>query len=405
MSKLPVALEFIQGACDLLPDHPFAVRLWDGRVFTPSAGEPKFTLVLRRADLLERLLADAGWRTMGEAYLRDELDIEGDMEQVYPLAELLQTMAASRDDAADGDGLERFAQDGVEAHTRERDAAAIEYHYDQSNEVFHRVTDPTFNYSCAYYHERTDTLEQAQRQKMDRVCKKIGVADGDRVLDIGCGWAPILSWVAGHYDVEITGVTISQAQAEFARARLEREGVASRARVALCDYRDIDESRPFDKIISLGMVEHVGVKNLPVYFAKAYRLLRPGGLFALQGVSSSVSEASTTGIDFTHSYLFPDADMPYLAQYLEAAQAAGFEVRDVENMREHYAWTHRAWRRALEDQRATIVAEVGEARYRALRVLFSYSTHYFLRGKCSVYQFVLWRPHGDRPALPLRRPV
>ncbi|MCB9705418.1 MAG: class I SAM-dependent methyltransferase [Myxococcales bacterium] len=389
----------------MLPDHAFAVRLWDGTLIEPEAHQPRFTMVLRHPEVFAKFMASSDWRTLGEAYLRDEIDIEGDIEQVYPVAEYLQeSFGTALAERGGGVGLSPFASDDPEAHTKERDAEAIEYHYDMGNEAFSKILDVTQNYSSAYYHRPDSTLEEAQRNKVHRICRKVGLRGGDRVLDIGCGWGAVLSHVAGEYDATITGVTISKAQAEFCRARMLREGKEARAQVEICDYRDIDERQTFDKIISLGMVEHVGVKNLRAYFDKAFRLLRPGGVFGLQGVSSSVSEATTEAIAFTKSYLFPDADMPYLAQYIQAASEAGFEVRDVENLREHYAWTHRAWRHNLEANEAAVIAEIGRDRYRALRVLFSYSTHYFLKIKCSVYQFVLWKPAGDRPAdLPLKR--
>ncbi|MCA9657206.1 MAG: class I SAM-dependent methyltransferase [Myxococcales bacterium] len=399
-----MAQDFLTEACSMLPEHAFAVRLWDGTTVSPEGFTPRFTLVLRHPEIMAKFMASSDWRVLGEAYLRDEVDIEGDMEHVYPVAEFLQEkFGTDADEVASGD-LDPFASADPQAHTKERDAEAIEYHYDQGNEAFAKILDDTQNYSSACFYADDGDLRQAQLNKMERVCRKIGLRDGDRILDIGCGWGAVLSYVSERYRATINGVTISKAQAEFCRARLAKEGVEGRASVEICDYRDIDEAAPYDKIISLGMVEHVGVKNLPVYFAKAFKLLRPGGLFALQGVSSSVSEATTEAIEFTNSYLFPDADMPYLAQYIQAASEAGFEVRDVENLREHYAWTHRAWRRNLEANEEAVVAAIGRERYRALRVLYSYSTHYFLKIKCSVYQFVLWKPDGDRPAdLPLRR--
>lgn len=399
-----LALPFIRQACSLLPGYPFAVRLPDGALIEPEGQTPRFTLVLRHPELLAKVAASADWRTLGEAYMRDELDVEGDMEAVYPVAELLQERFGVGGTASAA-GLDPFASASPESHTKARDAEAVEYHYDQSNRLFELVTDPTLNYSSACYYAPDQTLEEAQRNKMHRACRKAGLRDGMRVLDIGCGWGSVLSFAAAAHDLTIHGVTISKAQAEFVRGRIEREGIAGRASVEVCDYRDADASRPYDAIISLGMVEHVGVQNLPVYFARAFELLRPGGVFVMQGVSSSVTEARTEGQGFTHAYLFPDADMPYLTQYLDAAQRAGFEVRDLENLREHYAWTHRAWRHNLERNQAAIVAEVGRERYRALRILYSYATHYFLRRKCSVYQFVLWKPAGDRPELPLRREV
>ncbi|HFE44607.1 MAG TPA: class I SAM-dependent methyltransferase [Nannocystis exedens] len=405
MSELrEMAQLLLREACAEIPEHAFALRLTDGVTIEPDGQESRFTLVLRHPEVIAKFMESSDWRSLGEAFLRGEIDIEGDMEHVYPVAEFLQARFGTALAENRGGGLTPFASEEPEVHTVERDAEAIEYHYDQGNDAFAKILDATQNYSSACYYAEEEGLEAAQENKMSRVCEKIGLRDGDRVLDIGCGWGAILSWVTGHYDATITGITISKAQAEYCRRRIALEGRESRAEVKICDYREIDEGRQFDRIISLGMVEHVGRKNLPAYFEKAYKILRPGGLFALQGVSSNVKEASTEAIDFTSSYLFPDADMPYLAQYIQAASEAGFEVRDVENIREHYAWTHRAWRHNLEANEEAVIAAIGRERYRALRILYSYSTYYFLRGKCSVYQFVLWKPEGDRPVdLPLRR--
>jgi cyclopropane-fatty-acyl-phospholipid synthase len=204
--------------------------------------------------------------------------------------------------------------------------------------------------------------------------------------------------------VHATGVTISRQQEALCAERIQRVG-ADRCSVHCMDYRDIDTSRPFDKLVSLGMVEHVGGPNLPVFFAKAFAALRPGGLFLLQGVSASAHAKTTAANPFTQQYLFPDADMPYLRQYIAAAEDAGFELRDVENLREHYALTHRAWRQNLEHHQAPITAEIGVERYRALRLLYSYSTYHFLNRLTTVNQLLLFKPAAPAIRLPLRRPL
>jgi cyclopropane-fatty-acyl-phospholipid synthase len=384
------------------PGVPFAVRLL-GETLLPETGEtPRFTLAINDPRVLSTLLTGADFETLGEAYVRDDLDIEGDIEAVFPVAEAFEAAIPSR---ATGAGeLDKFNNEAI-YHSPERDSHAIEYHYDQSNRVFEMITDGTMNYSCACYYDENDSLEQAQLNKMDRVCLKLDVTAGDRVLDIGCGWGGMISHAARDFGAETVGVTISKAQRELALERIADAGLADKCEVRLCDYRDVNEPEAFDKVISLGMVEHVGAANLPVYFQQAFKALKPGGLFLMQGVSARVSEKSPKASPFAAAYQFPDAEMPYLNQFTQAAQEAGFEVRDVENLREHYAWTHRQWRMNLEAKADEIIKEVGVERYRVLRLLFSYSTHYMLRGKCSLYQIVFWKPEGFRPELPLKRLV
>ncbi|HFE43982.1 MAG TPA: methyltransferase domain-containing protein, partial [Nannocystis exedens] len=245
MSELrEMAQLLLRGACAEIPAHAFALRLTDGVTIEPDGQEPRFTLVLRHPEVIAKFMESSDWRSLGEAFLRGEIDIEGDMEHVYPVAEFLQARFGTALAENRGRGLTPFASDQPEVHTVERDAEAIKYHYDQGNDAFAKILDATQNYSSACYYAEDEGLETAQKNKMSRVCEKIGLRDGDRVLDIGCGWGGILSWVTEHYDASITGITISKAQAEFCQRRIAREGRESRAEVKICDYREIDESRP-----------------------------------------------------------------------------------------------------------------------------------------------------------------
>jgi cyclopropane-fatty-acyl-phospholipid synthase len=396
---------------------PFAFRLPDGTVVASKPGEPpRFTVALKRPEALDAVLVHPDLRSLGEAYLRDDLDVEGDIEAVYGLVSLLTMGGPQRSpqtppiedgfvssrsprspQVQGGPGVSSaFTPPPVDPHQRERDAAAIRYHYDLSNEVYGLVTGATRMYSAAYYHSEDDSLDDAQRQKLSRSSAKLDLSAGERLLDIGCGWGGMMAHAVTHHGVEATGVTVSEQQARLCAERFRSEGIADRCTVHLQDYRDIDTSRPFDKVVSLGMVEHVGLANLPVYFAKVFAAVRPGGRFLLQGVSACAGTATIAANPFTQSYLFPDAEMPYLLQYLTAAEEAGFEVRGVENMREHYALTHRAWRLNLERHEAAITAEVGMERYRALRLLYSYSTHHFFDGLTTVSQILLLKPPGAR---------
>ncbi len=396
----------VQQAFAMLPDHPFAVRLWDGTTIAPPGKEPRFTLAINDGDVLDKAIAAPGWSALGEAYLGGDIDIEGDILAAYPLAELLQGMFGADNPGqapADLSDVRLAAADAT--HTQERDKEAIAHHYDQGNRMFELITDEgTMGYSCAAFYSDDDSLEQAQKNKLERAAGKVDVKPGDRVLDIGCGWGGLLEYVAGDLGATAVGVTIAEEQLRHCEALMERKGLADRVSVHLCDYRDIDESEPFDKIISLGMVEHVGPANLGIYFKKAFDLLKPGGLMLLQGLSSRITEERAEVIDFASDYLFPDASMPYFVDYAQAMQEAGFEIRDVENLREHYGWTHERWLRNLEANKDAVVAEFGEKRFRAMRIMFSYSNRYLLAGTVNLFQWVLWKPDGsERPNLPYRR--
>ncbi len=382
---------------DRMPERSFAVRFWDDAEIPAQTEKPRFTLILSHPDALRTLTSRPDFRTLGESFLREELDVEGDLEAIYDLAE--QIVGGFKDSPAEksqgAEGLHPFRSQDPE-HSKRRDAEAISYHYDLSNAMYEKILDPTMVYSSAYYHSPDDDLESAQTQKLDRVCRKLGLKKGERLLDIGCGWGGMISHAARQWEAKAEGITISREQQAYCAARFEREEIDARAQVI--DYRDLGELGTFDKVVSLGMVEHVGVAQLAEYFAVAWEALAPGGLFLLQGVASSATEKETAASEFATGYVFPDADMPYLWQYIESASRAGFEVRDVEDLREHYALTHRAWRQNLEQNREEIVAEIGEEQYRALRLMYSYSTHYFFAHKCAIYQILLLKPAQIKPA-------
>jgi cyclopropane-fatty-acyl-phospholipid synthase len=393
---------------------PFAFRLWDGTELASRPGAaPRFTVVINNPGAMATVFARPDLKTLGEAYLRDDLDVEGDLDAAHGLLSVITrlfesptSMAVHGEQAALAPSSPANMGDTPippAPHTRERDAEAIRFHYDLSNHVFGLITGPTGMYSAAYFHSEDDSLDAAQRQKLDRVCQKLQMARGERLLDIGCGWGGMMLHAVATRGVLAAGVTVSRQQEAFCTERFRREGAAEHCTVLLQDYRDVDVSRPYDKIVSLGMVEHVGTANLPVYFAKAFAALRPGGLFLLQGVSACAG-MPTGASPFAQQYLFPDADMPYIQQYIAAAEAAGFELRDVENMREHYALTHRCWGRNLERHRDVIRAEIGERQYRALRLLYSYGAHFFLDRHSTVSQLLLFKPPGRGLHLPLRRP-
>jgi cyclopropane-fatty-acyl-phospholipid synthase len=292
------------------------------------------------------------------------------------------------------------ARTGGRLHSLGRDRAAIHHHYDVSNRFYALVLGPSMVYSCAYFEDPGDTLEAAQERKLELICRKLRLAPGERLLDIGCGWGSLLLHAAQHHGVRGVGVTLSSAQAELARERIRDAGLSDRVEIRVCDYRELDDG-PFDKIASVGMYEHVGRVELDRYTRRVRALLRPGGLFLNHGIAR-LRSTPPDGDTFISRYVFPDGELLPLSDVAGALEAAGLEVRDVESLREHYPLTLRAWGRNLERRREAAIAEVGAERERVWRLYMLGSALSFEAGEITVIQVLSARggsPHG----LPLAR--
>jgi cyclopropane-fatty-acyl-phospholipid synthase len=258
-------------------------------------------------------------------------------------------------------------------------------------------------YSCAYFLDERETIDEAQRNKLDYLCRKLRIEPGDRVLDIGCGWGALAIHAARRCGASALGVTVSEPQAALARTRIALAGLDARCRVEVRDYREIDGAARFDKIVSVGMVEHVGIKKLSGYLAAAWRLLRPGGAFLLHGIGDSLASRARGGPYFGDRYVFPDSELPRLGELVQAAEACGFEVRDVENLREHYLLTLRAWRRRLEAQRDAAIGVTDESTYNLWRLFMAGAAYRFRIGHYNLYQTLLVKPDRGSSRLPLTR--
>ncbi|MGB3683956.1 MAG: cyclopropane-fatty-acyl-phospholipid synthase family protein [Rubrobacteraceae bacterium] len=392
-------------------ERTFAVRLWDGAVEAPGAGnEPPFTLVLRRPGALRRMLLPPTELALGEAYLRDDFDIEGDMEEaatILPggisarlrspavLARLVSRLRALPDDDLpedNGSGTARFTG---RRHSRKRDAAAVRSHYDAGNDFYALWLDRRMVYSCAYFPTGTEDIDAAQEAKLDLICRKLRLKPGESLLDIGCGWGSLAIYAAENYGVRSTGITLSEPQAALARRRISEAGLDDRCRVEVRDYRDFPQDITFDKVVSVGMFEHVGRAKLPAYFAEAHRLLRPGGLFLNHGIvtlsrlsapARAVASALGPRTSFIQRYVFPDGELVTPAEVLRYAEAAGFETRDLESLREHYALTVRHWVRRLESRHEEAARLAGEQTYRVWRLYMAACARAFAKGRIGVVQ-------------------
>ncbi len=395
----------------------FAVRFWDsGITDKPSRRSPEFVLVLSRAASLRAMLVPPSQLRLGEAYVSGEFEVEGDLEAATRLGELLRDRFGSPRFAARamrlllrlpspgrrlrvrGRGDSRSGQ----RHSMARDARAIQSHYDVGNDFYALWLDPAMVYSCAYFRTGTESLAQAQRAKLDHICRKLRLERGERLLDIGCGWGGLIMHAAREYGVHALGITLSPSQAGWAKAHIHAAGLDDRCVVEVRDYRSLGGLEPFDKIVSVGMCEHVGHARLPGYFAAAWDALRPGGLFLNHCIVSgqdptggrrrSVRKILWREGRFTDRHVFPDGQLPVLGPMLEVAEAQGFETRDVESLREHYAQTLRHWVSRLEEAREEAIGLTNPETYRTWRIYMANSARQFAAGRMGLAQALLARP-------------
>jgi cyclopropane-fatty-acyl-phospholipid synthase len=282
----------------------------------------------------------------------------------------------------------------VTARSRSTDAQAIAHHYDVSNEFYALFLDPLMVYTCAYYRDPDGKLEEAQRDKLDLVCRKLDLQRGETMLDIGCGWGSLAIWAAQHYGVRARGVTLSRAQATFAAQRIAREGLADRCRVDHLDYRDLPASERFDKIAAIGVIEHVGIPNYPSFFASVRARLNDGGLYLNHGITHEFHWKPTSQTEFLYRHVFPNGDLAGLTETLVEIERAGFEIMDVEGLRLHYARTCRQWVERLQERADEARALAGERTYRTWLLYMTCSSVAFEDGSIGLYQ-VLTRKHRD----------
>jgi cyclopropane-fatty-acyl-phospholipid synthase len=400
------------------------VRLWDGRAWPDERPRPA-VLALKHPDALGRMFLPGTEVGLAEAYLHDDFDIEGDVGAAFELADFLLEQLGSWKRKLKLAGLlvslpdrngrstirrgaeQLFPRIRGERHSPQRDRDAVTFHYDVSNDFYSLWLDRSMTYSCAYFTSPEDDLEAAQERKLDYVCRKLRLRPDQRLLDIGCGWGALVIHAAKHFGVRAEGITLSMPQAEWARARIAEAGLTNEAKVEVRDYREISTSNkePYEAIVSVGMAEHVGRERLPDYFTTAYRALKPGGVFLNQAIGESVvARPDNTSGSFIQKYVFPDSDVPPLPIMLRAAESAGFEIRDVENLREHYALTLGHWLRRLESHHTEALSSVDEATYRVWRLYIAGCAHGFRRGHLAVYQTLLAKLDASgQTNLPLTR--
>ncbi|MEV3856753.1 cyclopropane-fatty-acyl-phospholipid synthase family protein [Streptomyces sp. NPDC050095] len=407
---------------------PVRLRAWDGSEDGPPDAP---TLVVRNRRALRRLLWKPGELGLARAWVAGDLDVEGDLYEVLDamagliwerpederrsLAEALkdpQVRAAVRElvklagpyppPAPPAEEMRRKGR--LHLHTKGSDRQAISHHYDVGNDFYELVLGPSMVYSCAYWESPDATLESAQRDKLELVSRKLGLRPGMRLLDVGCGWGSMAIHAAREHGVSVVGVTLSQEQAAYARKRVADEGLTDRIEIRVQDYRDVRDG-PYDAISSIGMAEHVGSERYLEYASDLYALLKPGGRLLNHQIARRPQEdESTYEVDeFIDAYVFPDGELAPVGNTAGLLERAGFEVRDVEAIREHYALTLRQWVRNLEARRQEAVKLVSPGRARIWRLYMAASALSFERNRIGVNQILAVKtPVSGASGMPLR---
>ncbi len=289
-------------------------------------------------------------------------------------------------------------------HSKRRDRQAVQYHYDVSNDFYALWLDRNMVYSCAYFEHSDDDLETAQIHKLNYLCRKLRLKPGEHLLDFGCGWGGLITHAAQQYGVHAVGITLSERQFEWTQRRIQHLRLSDRCEVRLQDYRDLNQHGAYDKLASIGMIEHVGEATLPEYFRQAFRLLRPGGVFLNAGIGRAGGARPIDGKPaFTDRYIFPDGELVPIGSVLTQAEQAGFEVQDVENLRTHYALTLRHWLHRLEAQADAAKRIAGETKYRMWRLYLAGSAYYFQKGWQHLYHTLLVKTEDGKTDWPLTR--
>lgn len=374
---------------------PVRVVLWDGSDFAFS--EAPSTTLRVKTPIAAAALRKPTLLSLAEAYIDGQIDFEGDVKAAMRAAEALAR--------ARGGGL--FARSGpVRArHTRRADRDAISHHYDVSNAFYALWLDPRMVYSCAYFRTGDETLEAAQVAKLDHICRKLRIEPGDRLLDVGCGWGALVMHAAQHYGARATGITLSENQARLARERIAEAGLESRCRVLLEDYRD--HQGEYDRVASVGMFEHVGLDNLPLYFESIRRLLREGGTFLNHGITSSDTDSRAVGLgagEFIDRHIFPRGELPHLHLAIRGMSDAAFEVHDVECLRPHYAKTLTHWSNNFEAHLPEAVEASSERTARTWRLYLAGCAYAFEQRWISIYQVLATKQEqAGLAGLPLTR--
>ena len=368
---------------------PIALVLPDG-ARVPLSADPEVDVIARSWKGLKALSSPA-MGALARAYVHNDVDFTGSARRVVAIAEAMVGRIAHGHDRP----RLRLRQ---MLHQRRGNRTNIQHHYDLSNAFYRLWLDSRMVYSCAYFKTADDTLDVAQAQKLDHICRKLALKPGERFLDIGCGWGGLIFWAAENYGVDATGITLSRNQFDHVTSEIKARGLSGRVQVELRDYLDLPDDARYDKVASVGMFEHVGLRHFDRYFGKIYRVLAPGGLVLNHGITHNWLGADSLGSgmgDFIEEYVFPGGELTHVSNVIEGMAKQGLEVFDAEALREHYARTLWHWTERIEARADEARAQVGEERYRIWRVYMAGSAHAFERGWLSLWQLLGGKPLPD----------
>lgn len=395
---------------------PIQVRCWDGSQAGPPDAAARVFFRNRRA--LRRVLYSPNELGLARAYVSGDLDVDGDIFALLDVPDLVSRIGEHRLAGMSARTIARSVVTFVglgavglppsppeiemrskrgKRHSKSRDSATVSHHYDVGNRFYELFLGPSMVYSCGYWPDGTVSLEDAQREKLDLICRKLDLKPGMRLLDVGCGWGSMALHAAQNYGVDVVGVSLSREQVEYAKARVADAGLTEHIEVRVQDYRDVDDG-PYDAISSIGMSEHVGLANLPVYAAHLHGLLKPEGRFLNHAIASvkSLPDKVVDAPGFIDRYIFPDGEILPLSKTVDALERSGFETRDSDALREHYALTLRAWVANLRENWDAAVAEVGDARVRTWLLYLAASALGFEEAhRLTIHQVLAVKP-GER---------
>ncbi|WOC80081.1 C17 cyclopropane fatty acid synthase CfaB [Stutzerimonas frequens] len=365
---------------------PLKLQLWDGKEMDIGPA-PSVTLVIKDPNLVTQL-ARPSLDVLGAAYVEGHIDLLGPVEEVIYIGDVI-SRALSVDD---------FATPTREAHDKATDAEAISYHYDLSNDFYRLWLDHDMVYSCAYFESGEEDIDQAQQAKLRLICRKLRLKPGDRLLDVGCGWGGLARFAAREFGAEVFGITLSREQLALARERVAADGLQDRVQLELMDYRDLPQDGRFDKVVSVGMFEHVGHANLPLYCQRLFGAVRPGGLVLNHGITSRHLDGRPVAHgagEFIDRYVFPHGELPHLVGISSCISEAGLEIVDVESLRLHYARTLQLWSERLEARLAEAQAVVPERALRIWRLYLAGCSYGFRRDWIDLHQILATKPLPD----------
>jgi len=416
-ARIKTQLQLLQDLTRGCEPRDFLVRFWDGSTWEPEPGRPAlFTLVLNHPGSLRKMLWPPNDMSVAEAFVYEDCNIEGDLPAFIRFFRGLGAKKRSVSErlrlgwrlwnlpALDRPrtGRPRANLQG-KVHSKERDAQAISYHYDASNEFFEILLDSHMQYTCAVFAGPDEDLETGQQRKLHYLCRKLRLKPGERLLDIGCGWGCLAMFAARHYGVQAVGATLSKRQSEWAEEHIRQAGLQDRCRVDHIDYRDIPENQSFDKVATVCVLEHLGEPGIATYMQKVHRLLRPGGSAVIQQITLSRPYRVAAHRQFSERYVFPDGELVPISTTLREAEKAGLEVRDVESLREHYPLTIKHWLKKIEDRHDEAVRLTDEATFRVHKLYLAGAMVGYADNVYNLHHTVVVKPDHGTSGYPLGR--